>query len=102
MSTAVGTESVPTPPGKPSKAKYWVYGFLVLLAGWGILGYVLAKAPPGSEKFKPQNEFALGLTGGVGTDSGPTAVLTDRPPHTRPCAASPVWRTAWCGPSGPT
>ena len=59
MSTAVGPESVPTPPVKPSKAKYWVYGFLVLLAGWGILGYVLAKAPPGGEKFKPQNEFAL-------------------------------------------
>ena len=59
MSTAVGTESVPTPPVKPGKAKYWVYGFLVLLAGWGILGYVLAKAPPGGEKFKPQNEFAL-------------------------------------------
>ena len=59
MSTAVGTESVPTPPVKPSKAKYWVYGFLVLLAGWGILGYVLAKTPAGGEKFKPQNEFAL-------------------------------------------
>jgi len=59
VSTAVGTESVPTPPGKPSKAKYWVYGFLVLLAGWGILGYVLAKTPAGGEKFKPQNEFAL-------------------------------------------
>ena len=59
MSTAVGPESVPTPPVKPSKAKYWVYGFLVLLAGWGILGYVLAKTPPGGEEFKPQNEFAL-------------------------------------------
>jgi F-type H+-transporting ATPase subunit a len=59
VSTAVGTEAVPTPPVKPSKAKYWVYGFLALLAGWGILGYVLAEAPPGGEKFKPQNEFAL-------------------------------------------
>ena len=59
MSTAVGTESVPTPPLKPSKAKYWVYGFLALLAGWGILSYILAKTPSGDEEFKPQNEFAL-------------------------------------------
>ena len=59
MSTAVGTESVPTPPLKPSKAKYWVYGFLLLLAGWGILSYILAKTPSGDEEFKPQNEFAL-------------------------------------------
>lgn len=59
MSTAVGTESVPTPPLKPSRAKYWVYGFLALLAGWGILSYILAKTPSGDEEFKPQNEFAL-------------------------------------------
>ena len=59
MSTAVGTESVPTPQLKPSKAKYWVYGFLALLAGWGILSYILAKTPSGDEEFKPQNEFAL-------------------------------------------
>ncbi len=59
MSTAVGTEPIPNPPAKPSKAKYWVYGVLALLAGWGILGYLVAKTPAGDEEFKPQNEFAL-------------------------------------------
>ena len=37
MSTAVSTEQVPAPPSKPSKAKYWVYGFFAFLVGWSIL-----------------------------------------------------------------
>ena len=59
MSTAVSTEQVPAPPSKPSKAKYWVYGFFAFLVGWSILALAIGERAPGGDAFKPQNEFAL-------------------------------------------